>query len=192
MPAEAERVREHGVHVLLPGYVGYVVEIAVRVRVLVVNGGMDNPLSDRSYRSNRLDRPRPAERGDAVPGDRGVVAYGIGPVLGVRKLLEQPDRLRHGQRGRVLAGQTPAGLADTPDPGAELGRVEVELELAAGGGTYDVVWTTHRAYRRWAANDWIFDIYPFIKDPKRTDDAKFDFDDYLKGVIGALTVDGKL
>ena len=63
---------------------------------------------------------------------------------------------------------------------------KAELELAAGGVTYDVVWTTWRAYQRWVANGWITDIRPFIDDPTMTE-PEFDFDDYLKGTISALS-----
>ena len=39
---------------------------------------------------------------------------------------------------------------------------KVELELAAGGGAYDVIWATGRSYSRWALNDWIVEIGPII------------------------------
>jgi multiple sugar transport system substrate-binding protein len=69
---------------------------------------------------------------------------------------------------------------------------KAELELAAGGGTYDVVWATGRSYTRWANNGWITELGPFINDPKLTDAASFNFRDFLGGSIRYLTIEGKL
>jgi multiple sugar transport system substrate-binding protein len=69
---------------------------------------------------------------------------------------------------------------------------KVELELAAGGGAYDVIWATGRSYIRWALNDWIVEVEPIIKDPKWTDAASFDFEDFIGGAIRFLNVEGKL
>jgi multiple sugar transport system substrate-binding protein len=69
---------------------------------------------------------------------------------------------------------------------------KAELELAAGGGTYDVIWSPWRAYRRWVQNDWIQEVTSYINDPKMTDDAKFKFNDFLGGSVNAITIDGKL
>lgn len=69
---------------------------------------------------------------------------------------------------------------------------KAELELAAGGGTYDVIWVTGRSYTRWAKNGWITELGPFINDPKLTDTASFNFEDFLGGSIRYLTLEGKL
>ncbi len=69
---------------------------------------------------------------------------------------------------------------------------KVELELAAGGGAYDVIWATGRSYSRWALNDWIVELGPIINDPKWTDSASFNFEDFLGGSLRFLDVDGKL
>ena len=69
---------------------------------------------------------------------------------------------------------------------------KAELELAAGGGTYDVVWVTGGAYQRWVKNEWIMDLLPFIHDPKLTDAASFNFEDFIGGAIRFFTVEGKL
>jgi multiple sugar transport system substrate-binding protein len=69
---------------------------------------------------------------------------------------------------------------------------KVELELAAGGGAYDVIWATGRSYIRWALNDWIVEVGPIINDPKWTDAASFDFEDFIGGAIRFLEVEGKL
>ena len=69
---------------------------------------------------------------------------------------------------------------------------KAELELAAGGGAYDVIWSTWRAYRRWVENGWITEVTSYINDAQRTDAAKFDFKDFLGGSVSAMTIDGKL
>lgn len=69
---------------------------------------------------------------------------------------------------------------------------KAELELAAGGGTYDVIWATGRGYRRWVSNGWITELGPFINNPDLTDAAEFNFEDFLGGSIRYLTVEGKL
>src|SRR5689334_21340119 len=50
---EAERVAERDLHVLLARLVGDVVQVAVRVRRLVVDGGRQDPVVDR--KSTRLN-----------------------------------------------------------------------------------------------------------------------------------------
>ena len=69
---------------------------------------------------------------------------------------------------------------------------KTELELAAGGGAYDVVWATGRGYTRWSLNGWITELGPIIKDPKWTDAASFQFDDFVQGAVRFLEVEGKL
>lgn len=69
---------------------------------------------------------------------------------------------------------------------------KTELELASGGGAYDVIWATGRSYSRWAKNGWITELGPFINDPKLTDTDSFNFEDFLGGSIRYLTIDGKL
>jgi ABC-type glycerol-3-phosphate transport system substrate-binding protein len=69
---------------------------------------------------------------------------------------------------------------------------KAELELASGGGTYDVIWATGRGYKRWAENGWITELGPFIENPELTDAAAFNFEDFLGGSIRYLTIEGKL
>src|SRR2546430_10121345 len=55
VPAEAERVGERQLDVELPGALGNVGEVALRVGVLESDGGRRDPLLDRLYLDHRLN-----------------------------------------------------------------------------------------------------------------------------------------
>src|SRR3990172_2679592 len=60
--AEAERVRESVLHSTASGHVRDVVEVALRVRSLVVHGGGQFLVSEREDGDPRFEPPRPAQK----------------------------------------------------------------------------------------------------------------------------------
>ena len=63
--AEPKRIRERVLDVGFPRLVGNVVEITIRIRRFVVDGGRHQAVAERQRADGRLDRARGAEQ---VPG----------------------------------------------------------------------------------------------------------------------------
>jgi sorbitol/mannitol transport system substrate-binding protein len=66
-------------------------------------------------------------------------------------------------------------------------RANVEKDVAAGGGQYDVVMIGPNDIASWAKNGWISDLSPYANK-----DASYDVSDILPPIRTALSSDGKL
>ena len=66
-------------------------------------------------------------------------------------------------------------------------RADVEKDVAAGGGQYDVVMIGPNDIASWAKNGWISDLSPYANS-----DASYDVSDILPPIRTALSANGKL
>jgi sorbitol/mannitol transport system substrate-binding protein len=66
-------------------------------------------------------------------------------------------------------------------------RADVEKDVAAGGGQYDVVMLGPNDIASWAKNGWISDLSPYA-----SKDASYDVSDILPPIRTALSSNGKL
>lgn len=69
---------------------------------------------------------------------------------------------------------------------------KVMLELGRGGSAYDVVWAGLAAAQKYAAEEWIEPLDPYINNPELTDPEEFDFGDFLQGAVGMFTFGGNI
>ena len=60
--AKAKRIGERDVNVLFAGMVRRVVQIAIRIRIFIVNGRMKNLMVERQRTYNSFNRPGRADR----------------------------------------------------------------------------------------------------------------------------------
>jgi len=61
-----------------------------------------------------------------------------------------------------------------------------DLELSGATGAYDVMTMTFIYTGKWMGAGWSTKLNPFLKDPKLTDKAEFDPDDFLGGAMAPL------
>jgi multiple sugar transport system substrate-binding protein len=69
---------------------------------------------------------------------------------------------------------------------------KVMLELGSRGSSYDVLWAGVAAAQKYAGENWIEPLDPFIADPELTNVEDFDYSDFSEGLLGNFTFDSKL
>lgn len=76
-------------------------------------------------------------------------------------------------------------------PEAEFFR-RIIIDLSSGMPVSDVFMLSHAFSTMYAAGGWMEPLGPFLEDPSLTDTEWYDFDDFPKGSLSAVEIDGNL